>query len=60
MNQLTRRRWIFTPVISWHARRLSRRTGITFDDAWVKIRTAFYPEELVYARQPPGLDSSGR
>lgn len=61
MNQLTRRRWLLSPVISWQAWRLSRKTGTTFDAAWVKLRTANYPEELVYARRLPGeQDGAGR
>lgn len=61
MNQLARRRWILSPVISWRAWRLSRKTGIAFDAAWVKLRTASYPEEFVYARRlPGGQDGAGR
>ncbi|MCX5278293.1 MULTISPECIES: hypothetical protein [Streptomyces] len=61
MNQLTRRRWIFSPVISWRAWRLSRKTGIAFDAAWIKVRTASYPEEFVYAhRLRGGPDASDR
>ncbi|MFG2903329.1 hypothetical protein ACGFZH_40410 [Streptomyces zaomyceticus] len=54
MNQLTLNRWILAPVISWRAWRLSRKTGIPFDAAWVKIRTATYPEEAFYIRQLRG------
>ncbi|MFG3043101.1 hypothetical protein ACGFYZ_40015 [Streptomyces sp. NPDC048330] len=61
MNQLTRRRWILSPVISWQAWRLSRKTGIGFDAAWIKLRTANYPEELVYAhRLRGGQDGAGQ
>ncbi|MEV5605703.1 hypothetical protein AB0L33_30120 [Streptomyces sp. NPDC052299] len=58
MNQLTRRRWIFSPITSWQARRLSRTTGIDHNAAWVKLRTATHPEEAVYAsrRLPGGQD----
>uniref|UniRef100_UPI002F90F35D hypothetical protein n=1 Tax=Streptomyces sp. NBC_01553 TaxID=2975877 RepID=UPI002F90F35D len=54
MNQLTRRRWIFSPITSWQARRLSRLTGIDHDTAWIKLRTTTHPEEAVYARRLPG------
>lgn len=49
MNRLTRRRWIFSPITSWQARRLSRTTGIDHGAAWVKLRTTTHPEEAVYA-----------
>ncbi|MFE2529056.1 hypothetical protein ACFXEL_33065 [Streptomyces sp. NPDC059382] len=61
MKQLTLNRWILTPVTSWQAWRLSRKTGIAFGAAWVKVRTASYPEEFVYARRlPGGPDASDR
>ncbi|MFE5543594.1 hypothetical protein ACFQ71_07210 [Streptomyces sp. NPDC056534] len=62
MNQLTRRRWIFSPVTSWHAWRLSRRTGVGHEAAWVKVRTTTHPEEAaVWARPlPGGQDASDR
>ncbi|MEV0580932.1 hypothetical protein [Streptomyces sp. NPDC050392] len=49
MNRLTRRRWIFSPITSWQARRLSRMTGIGHEAAWVKLRTTTHPDEAVYA-----------
>ncbi|WHM41112.1 hypothetical protein [Streptomyces sp. BPTC-684] len=53
MNQLTRRRWIWSPITSWQARRLSRVTGVDQDAAWVKLRTATHPEEAaLYNRSP--------
>ncbi|MGW0669828.1 hypothetical protein [Streptomyces sp. NPDC002746] len=61
MNQLTRRRWIYSPITSWQARRLSRMTGISHDAAWVKLRITTHPEEAVYARPLPGeRDASGQ
>ncbi|MFC9816095.1 hypothetical protein ACFVJM_29010 [Streptomyces virginiae] len=61
MNRLTRRRWLLAPVISWQAWRLSRKTGITFDAAWIKLRTANHPDEIVYAHRLRGRrDASDR
>lgn len=54
MNQLTLNRWILTPVTSWRAWRLSRTTDLTFSAAWVKVRTATYPDEVLYALRLPG------
>ncbi|MFC4883719.1 hypothetical protein ACFPK5_00725 [Streptomyces beijiangensis] len=55
MNQLTRRRWIFSPITSWQARRLSRMTGMDHNAAWVKLRTATHPDEAAgYGRRLPG------
>ncbi|MFJ8133063.1 hypothetical protein [Streptomyces hydrogenans] len=45
MNQLRRRRWIWSPITSWQARRLARVTGVDFDDAWVEIRLTTHPDE---------------
>lgn len=45
MKQLGRRRWIWSPITSWQARRLSRVTGMCLDEAWVKIRLTTHPEE---------------
>ncbi|WP_328490676.1 hypothetical protein [Streptomyces zaomyceticus] len=45
MKQLGRRRWIWSPITSWQARRLFRVTGMSLDEAWVKIRLTTHPEE---------------
>jgi hypothetical protein len=50
MNQLRMRRWLLSPVISFQAWRLSRRTGEDQEAAWVKVRTTTHPEEAPYAR----------
>ncbi|MFE9238018.1 hypothetical protein [Streptomyces sp. NPDC007007] len=61
MNQLTGRRWMYSPITSWQARKLSRMTGFDHDAAWVKLRTTTHPEEAVYASPLPGeRDASGR
>ncbi|MER5740237.1 hypothetical protein ABT117_31875 [Streptomyces sp. NPDC002262] len=49
MNQLRRRRWIWSPITSWQARRLARVTGVDFDDAWVEIRLTTHPDERHFA-----------
>lgn len=51
MNQLRWRRWIYSPITSWQARRLSRETGIDREDAWLQVRTATHPvEAMVWGR----------
>ncbi|MBP2586887.1 hypothetical protein J3A78_007365 [Streptomyces sp. PvR006] len=45
MKQLGRRRWIWSPITSWQARRLSRMSGVSLDEAWVRIRLTTHPEE---------------
>ncbi|MFH8574580.1 hypothetical protein [Streptomyces zaomyceticus] len=45
MKQLGQRRWIWSPITSWQARRLSRVTGMGLDEAWVEIRLTTHPEE---------------
>jgi hypothetical protein len=45
MNQLRRRRWLYSPITSWQAWRLSREIGIDQEAAWVKVRTATHPAE---------------
>ncbi|WP_329112879.1 hypothetical protein [Streptomyces sp. NBC_01465] len=62
MNQLAKRRWIFSPITSWQARRLSRLTGIDHNAAWVKLRTATHPDEAVAYAKPllDSPDSTGR
>ncbi|MFD5065396.1 hypothetical protein [Streptomyces sp. NPDC058394] len=52
MNQLTRRRWLWSPITSWQARRLSRVTGLDHEAAWVSLRTATHPEEAAAFRRP--------
>ncbi|MFI8512020.1 hypothetical protein ACIGHB_12920 [Streptomyces sp. NPDC085460] len=49
MKQLRRRRWIWSPITSWQARRLARVTGAPFDDAWVEIRLTTHPDERHFA-----------
>ncbi|MEU3609606.1 hypothetical protein AB0E83_29820 [Streptomyces sp. NPDC035033] len=49
MKQLRRRRWIWSPITSWQARRLARVTGVDFDDAWVEIRLTTHPDERHFA-----------
>ncbi|MGW4052407.1 hypothetical protein ACWENA_16390 [Streptomyces sp. NPDC004779] len=49
MKQLRRRRWIWSPITSWQARRLARVTGARFDDAWVEIRLTTHPDERHFA-----------
>ena len=51
MNQLRWRRWIYSPVTSWQARRLSRETGVDHEAAWIRVRTATHPMEAsIYGR----------
>ncbi|MER5966627.1 hypothetical protein [Streptomyces sp. NPDC002057] len=45
MKPLGHRRWIWSPITSWQARRLSRVTGLPVDEAWVRIRLTTHPEE---------------
>ncbi|MEU3400087.1 hypothetical protein ACVW0K_001019 [Streptomyces filamentosus] len=49
MKHLRRRRWIWSPITSWQARRLTRVTGADFDDAWVEIRLTTHPDERHFA-----------
>ncbi|MFD8015209.1 hypothetical protein [Streptomyces sp. NPDC058955] len=49
MKQLRRRRWIWSPITSWQARRLARVTGADFDEAWVEIRLTTHPDERHFA-----------
>ncbi|MFG3187917.1 hypothetical protein [Streptomyces omiyaensis] len=49
MKQLRRRRWIWSPITSWQARRLARVTGMDVDDAWVEIRLTTHPDERHFA-----------
>ncbi|MFH8727035.1 hypothetical protein [Streptomyces termitum] len=49
MKHLRRRRWIWSPITSWQARRLARVTGAEFDDAWVEIRLTTHPDERHFA-----------
>ncbi|MFJ8015000.1 tetratricopeptide repeat protein [Streptomyces sp. NPDC096339] len=49
-NGLTRRRWIWSPITSWQARRLARLTGVDRNAAWVKLRVTTHPEEAVLAQ----------
>ncbi|MDX2296865.1 MULTISPECIES: hypothetical protein [Streptomyces] len=49
MKQLRRRRWIWSPITSWQARRLARMTGVAFDEAWVEIRLTTHPDERHFA-----------
>ncbi|MFF2778355.1 hypothetical protein ACFVU3_25975 [Streptomyces sp. NPDC058052] len=49
MKQLRRRRWIWSPITSWQARRLARVAGVAFDDAWVEIRLTTHPDERHFA-----------
>ncbi|MEW1698358.1 hypothetical protein ACIQCR_19690 [Streptomyces sp. NPDC093249] len=45
MKPLREHRWIWSPITSWQARRLSRVTGVDLDEAWVRIRLTTHPEE---------------
>ncbi|MET8507511.1 hypothetical protein ACF065_25035 [Streptomyces sp. NPDC015232] len=49
MKQLGRRRWLWSPITTWQARRLSRKTGIDVDEAWTRIRLTTHPEESHFA-----------
>ncbi|MDA5279937.1 hypothetical protein [Streptomyces sp. Isolate_45] len=49
MNRLTLRRWVFSPVTSWQAGRLVRLTAVDHDTAWVGLRIAAHPDEVVWA-----------
>lgn len=49
MKQLRRRRWIWSPITSWQARRLARVTGADVDEAWVEIRLTTHPDERHFA-----------
>ncbi|MFD4376986.1 hypothetical protein [Streptomyces sp. NPDC058486] len=49
MKHLRRRRWIWSPITSWQARRLARVTGVDVDDAWVEIRLTTHPDERHFA-----------
>ncbi|MFJ3906344.1 hypothetical protein [Streptomyces sp. NPDC090025] len=49
MKQLGRRRWFWSPITSWQAKRLSRTTGVDFDEAWTRIRLTTHPEESHFA-----------
>lgn len=43
-------RWLLSPIISWHAYRLSAasRGQLDFDTAWRRARIASHPDELPY------------
>ncbi|MEU2549564.1 hypothetical protein ABZ618_29745 [Streptomyces roseolus] len=45
LRRLRRRRWIWSPITSWQARRVARVSGVDFDDAWVEIRLTTHPDE---------------
>ncbi|MFD6348206.1 hypothetical protein ACFWF9_26305 [Streptomyces roseolus] len=45
LRRLRRRRWIWSPITSWQARRVARISGVDFDDAWVEIRLTTHPDE---------------
>lgn len=56
MNRLRRNRWLLTPVLSWRARSLAKKTGIDQDVAWLEIRKITHPEEeLFWRRRHPDL-----
>ncbi|MFK8905896.1 hypothetical protein [Streptomyces sp. YS-3] len=60
MNQLTRRRWIWSPITSWQARRISRLTGLPHDEAWLKLRATTHPEEAAAFGRPLPADPPER
>lgn len=45
VDRLRRNRWLLTPIISWQARRLAKKTGMNQDDAWQEVRKTTHPEE---------------
>lgn len=52
MNQLQRRRWLLSPITSWQARRLAKKTGIGQDEAWRKLRVVTHPDEVPWSGKP--------
>ncbi|MFB8442708.1 hypothetical protein ACFC7A_27020 [Streptomyces niveus] len=48
MDRLRRNRWLLTPIISWQARRLAKKTGMNQDDAWQEVRKTTHPEEEAF------------
>lgn len=50
-QDLRRKRWLYSPITSWQARRLAKTTGMDHDTAWEEIRTATHPEEAVYVQR---------